>query len=213
MKKFTALALAALGAAAAVYFYHAPLLRAYAGFFTVHTARRGADALVVLSGNIETRLPLAVDLYRRGYAPRILVTQPKPISAVDEKIRLNAWRTRAVLELLEAPCELETVPSLKGGVTSTFDEAHDLRDWAQKHACRRLIIITDDFHTRRALHAFKKAFRGTGIAVEAAGAPNTIFSEADWWRSDMGISTYVLEGVKYVVYLFSSRNTPGLKNL
>ena len=57
-----------------------------------------------------------------------------------------------------------------------------------------------------------KVFRGTNIAVEAAGAPNDYFSEADWWKSDMGISCYVLEGIKFAVYCFSSRNVSGIKN-
>lgn len=62
-----------------------------------------ADALVVPAGSIETRLPLALDLYERGYAPLVLLTQTRPrrfTSCVcDEKKqadRILAWRGAAV---------------------------------------------------------------------------------------------------------------------
>ena len=213
MKKLFFLLLIVCSSAVLVCFYHVPLLRAYAGFFTVHTAHKGADALVVLSGMMETRLPRAVDLYRQGYGQRILTTQERPLNAFTEQIHCsNSQKAGALLELLQVNCEMTRVPSLKGGATSTFDEAYDLRDWAQKHDYKRIIIVSDNFHTRRAVYAFKKIFKGTGIAVEADGAPNDSFSENDWWKSDIGISVYVLEGIKYLVYCVSSRNMAGIKN-
>jgi uncharacterized SAM-binding protein YcdF (DUF218 family) len=213
VKKIFFFLLVAGSAAAFVCFYHVPLLQAYAKFFTVHTAHKGADAIVVLAGIFETRIPRAADLCRQGYGPRILITQERPLNVLSEQLQCsNSQKARALLELLHVECDLTRVPSLKGGATSTFDEAYDLRDWAQKHAYRRIIIVTDHFHTRRALYAFKKIFKGTDIAVEAAGAPNDCFSEDNWWKSDTGISCYILEGVKYLVYCFSSRNFAGIKN-
>lgn len=213
MKKLVVFLLVTGGISALLYAYHAPLLQAYATLFTVQTAHKGADALVVLSGRVETRLPRAVDLFRNGYAPRILLTQERQYSNLTEQLPCsNRQKAGALLELLQVNCELTRVPSRKGGATSTFDEAYDLRDWAQQHSYRRIIIVSDNFHTRRALYAFKKVFKDTGIAVEAAGAPNDCFSEKDWWKSDRGIAAYVLEGIKFTVYCFSKENTAGIKN-
>jgi len=213
MKKFFLFLLIACSGTIFFYFYHAPLLQAYAGFFTVHTAHKGADAIVVLAGTVETRIPRAADLYRQGYGPRILITEERPVNAFTEQIHCsNSQMARALLDLLQVNCELTRVPSLKGGATSTFDEAYDLRDWSQKHNYKRIIIVSDNFHTRRALYAFKKIFWGTGIAVEAAGAPNDCFSENNWWKGDLGISSYILEGIKYLVYCVSSQNFDGIKN-
>lgn len=213
MKGLFFLLLAALGAAALAYCFHAPLLQAYARFFTVHTARRGADAIVVLSGSAETRISRAMELYRQGYAPRILLTRARPLNALEQRIGCtDRQRAGALLALLEADGEVVSVPSLKGGATSTFDEAYDLRDWSLQHGYRRIIIVSDNFHTRRALLAFEKIFKATGIAVEAAGAPNDCFSENDWWQSDRGLSAYITEGMKYLVYCVSRRNAAGIKN-
>jgi hypothetical protein len=44
------------------------------------------------------------------------------------------------------------------------------------------------------------------------GAANNFFNESNWWQSDLGIGSYLLEGIKYPVYLFSSRNVSFIKN-
>ena len=213
MKKLCICALLCCTCAVLFLYYHAPLLTAYAEFFTVHTATKGADALVVLSGIIETRVPRAIALCQEGYAPRILMTEERPFNALAAQLPCtDTDKAEAFMRLLHADCELTHVPSQKGGATSTFDEAWDLKDWARKNSYKRIIIVTDDFHTRRALHAFTKVFNGTGIAVEAAGAANDLFSESTWWKSDKGISAYILEGLKYSVYRATSHNIPIIKN-
>jgi uncharacterized SAM-binding protein YcdF (DUF218 family) len=213
MNKLCICALLCGACMALVLYYHAPLLTSYAEFFTVHTATKGADALVVLSGIIETRLPRAIALCKDGYAPRILMTEERPFNALAEQLPCtDRDKAEAIMNLLHADCELTRVPSQKGGATSTFDEAWDLKDWARKNSYKRIIIVTDDFHTRRALYAFTKVFNGTGIAVEAAGADNELFSASTWWTSDKGISAYILEGIKYSVYRATSHNIPIIKN-
>jgi len=104
------------------------------------------------------------------------------------------------------------VPSLKGGATSTFDEAYDLRIFCEKENLKHLIIVTDSFHSRRALYAFKKVFQGSNIIVEASAASNEVFSEENWWLSDRGIAAYLLEPIKLAVYLLSSKNVSFVKN-
>ncbi len=70
------------------------------------------------------------------------------------------------------------VPSLKGGATSTFfEEACDLLQFCGKENLKHLIIVTDSFHTRRALYAFKKVFLGSNVNVEASIASNEGFGE------------------------------------
>ena len=72
--------------------------------------------------------------------------------------------------------------------------------------------MTDSFHTRRAYHAFQTVFEETEIRLEMSAAQNEIFTESNWWTSDQGISAYVLESIKYPVYLLSSRNVTFIRN-
>ena len=106
----------------------------------------------------------------------------------------------------------EVVPSLRKGATSTFDEAHDLLAFCTKEDLKHLIIVTDAFHTRRALYAFKKVFRESNIEIEVSAAKNDLFNEENWWWSDFGISVYVLEPIKFFVYLLTNQNTSFIKN-
>ena len=117
-----------------------------------------------------------------------------------------------MVKFLGIQAKFESVPSLKGGATSTFDEAYDLLAFCNKENLKHIIIVTDSFHTRRAFFAFKKVFKGSNIKVEVSSASNEIFNEENWWLSDRGISAYILEPIKFAVYLFTSRNVPFIKN-
>ncbi len=190
------------------------LLTGYAGLFSVHNATPGADALVVLGGGIETRFPHALELYQQGYADKILLTDLRPptlgIPDFDCSERAIA---RAQRDFFEPGAPLAVVPSRSGrGCVSTFDEAWDLLAYSQSKGYARIIIVTDAFHTRRALYAFRKVFQGSGITVEAMGAPNAVFNERNWWRSDRGLKSYLLEPLLLTVYFFTRSNIPFLEN-
>jgi uncharacterized SAM-binding protein YcdF (DUF218 family) len=214
MKKFliicTIAALAITGAVS----QRAFLLTRYAQFFTVNNGTRGADAMVVLAGGIITRLPRAIELYHQRYAPRIILTEQRQFYPPLRHVCGDEWQIAPlIIESLHAAVTPLYLPSLKkGGVTSTFDEAYDLRDYSINNHFHHLIIVTDNHHTSRALYAFQKVFAGSGIRVEVMGAGNSFFNESNWWQSDIGISAYILEGIKYIVYLFSSRNVSFIKN-
>ena len=196
------------------FFNYRPLLTLYAGLFSVHNATPGANALVVLGGGIETRFPQALKLYRQGYADKILLTDLRPytcgIPDFDCSQRKIAYAQR---DYFEPGAPVIVVPSRNGtGAVSTFDEAWDLLIYSQRNGYSRLIIVTDEFHTRRALYAFRKVFKGSGVTVEAMGAPNAVFDAQNWWRSDTGLKSYFLEPLLLCVYLFTRANVEFLEN-
>ncbi len=191
-----------------------PLLTFYANLFSVHNATPGADALVVLGGRVQTRFPYTFKLYRQGYAETILMTDLRPfnpgIPGYNCSQRTIAFALR---DYLEPGAPLSVVPSRTGtGCVSTFDEAWDLLAYSQSKGYKRLIIVTDEFHTRRALYAFHKIFKDSGIIVEAMGAPNAVFNAQNWWRSDSGLKACLLEPMLLSVYLFTRSNVKFLEN-
>jgi uncharacterized SAM-binding protein YcdF (DUF218 family) len=193
---------------------HQKVLTTYASFFTVNNPSKGADAIIVLSGSAATRIPRGLELYGSGYASKVFLTDEK--RSMNPKFRkffpTNAQLAKAIIAELGMEVETPVIPSLKGGATSTFDEAYDARTRAESEGWQHLILVTDAFHTRRALHAFESVFNGSGIRLEMAAAPNAIFREDNWWTSDQGISAYVLESIKYPVYLLTSRNVSFVRN-
>jgi len=203
-----------IAVAACIGFNRRPLLAGYAALFSVHNATPGADALVVLGGRIETRFPFALELYRQGYAPEILLTDIRPytfgIPDFDCSERTIAFALR---DYFEPRAPVTVVPSSSGAqAVSTFDEAGDLLHYSRSKKFTRLIIVSDEFHTRRALYAFRKVFKGSGVRIEAMGAPNAMFNTGDWWRSDTGLKAYFLEPMLLAVYLFTHANISFLEN-
>ena len=213
MKKLLLVLILFSGLTAVSFYKHESILTAYAKFFTVNNAKPGADALVVLSGGKFTRIPHALKLFEEGYAPEILLTDEKKRSIrFAHLLPSNEMIAQAMIEELGLPAPFSIIQSQKGGATSTFDEAYDLLKLSEKKNYRHLILVTDAFHSRRAYHAFQTVFEETGINIEMSAASNKIFNENNWWTSDQGISAYVLESIKYPVYLLSSRNVTFIRN-
>ena len=190
------------------------LLIGYAKFFTIDNPTHGVNApILILAGGAATRVPKALELYEKGYGDRLLLTSERPLnSKVMHLLPTNEQIAKRISQELNIQAELEVVPSLKGGSTSTLDEAQDLLTFCSKEKIKHLIIVTDSFHTRRALYAFKKVFQGSDIRVESSAALNEIYSEENWWRSDKGISAYLLEPIKLAVYMLSKKNVTFIKN-
>jgi uncharacterized SAM-binding protein YcdF (DUF218 family) len=213
MKKWLFIFIFLTGLTATAIFQYQPILSSYAEFYTVNNATSGADAIVVLSGGKASRIPHALNLFAENYAPRLLLTDEKKRSLrFAHLFSTNEEIAQAMIDELKLSVPIITVASLKGGATSTFDEAYDLRKFSEAEGFKRLILVTDAFHTRRAYHAFQTVFAGSEIRLEMSAAKNDIFNESNWWTSDQGISAYVLESIKYPVYLLSSRNATFIRN-
>jgi len=185
-------------------------LTGYARFFTIDNPTYGVNApIVVLSGGFLK----AFELYEKGYGKRLLLTTERHLnSKVAYLFPTVKQKAEKIAQALDIQVEFETVPSLKGGANTIFDKAYDLRFFCEKRNLKHLIIVASSFQSRRALYAFNKVFQGSGIVVEVSAASNEVFNEENWWLSDKGIAAYLLEPIKFVVYLLSSKNVSFVKN-
>ena len=78
IKKFVWLLVAAGIFLLCLFLLRSPILTLYAHLFTLHNAEKGADAIICLSGDRETRNPESLRLWNQGYAQRLFVTEEKP---------------------------------------------------------------------------------------------------------------------------------------
>ena len=196
-----------------IFSQHKLILSEYAKFFTINNAKPGADAIVVLSGGGTTRIHQALKLFSKGYAPQLIFSEEKKIPTYLSNLFPTIEKIAStIIETLNMNVPISTMPSLKGGATSTFDEAYDLRKYIENKKYLHIILVTDAFHSKRALLAFNKIFDNSKINFEMSAAQNEIFNEENWWTSDQGISAYVLESIKYPIYLFSSKNFDYIRN-
>ena len=144
-----------------LFLLRSPILTLYAHLFTLQNAEKGANAIICLSGDRETRKPESLRLWNQGYAQRLFVTEEKPKNKEFNPLELSHLEfAREVTKLMKLEAKWELLPSLTGGATSTFDEAEDALAYGKRANWKRIIIVTDEFHTRRAHLAFSKVFLG-----------------------------------------------------
>ncbi|MFT5971011.1 MAG: uncharacterized SAM-binding protein YcdF (DUF218 family) [Flavobacteriales bacterium] len=192
--------------------FHKPLLRVYASWFYVENATKGADAILMLSGGDETRFTHTMKLMEAGFSNRVLFTHSR--TPKRKYSRFFKHREEVVLDI----CAFEgmdccVVPSLKEGATSTFDEAYDLAAYCLENNLKHIIIVTEQFHTRRAYYGFKKVFdlQAVPVKLEISGAPNQHFTNNNWWKTESGLTNYFLEPLKLLMYHLNSKNIEDVK--
>ena len=189
-------------------YFNAPfLLEKYALLYRVNNPTKGADAILVLAGNSGPRLTKAIELIQNEYSKIIFITDfQEVIPKYKNIIQSESEIIRQILA--QEGMMASKIPSDKGGVTSTFDEAHDLARYIKRNHLKHIIIVTDSFHTARSYYAFKKIFALNNIntMLEMSAAPNPVFNESNWWKTESGLSNYILEPIKFFVYLLRDKN-------
>jgi len=164
-----------------------------------------ADALVVLAGSSTyvERTRRAAELFRAGRAPQIVLTNDNlqsGWSAEEERNPLFVERAAAELSRLGVPAE--KVLTAPGVVTSTYEEAVRLREYADAHGLKSILVVTSAYQSRRALWTFRRVFEGSGVAVglDVVEPGEQAPRAALWWFSGLGWQLVPGEYAKLIYY-------------
>ena len=150
-----------------------------------------AELIVVLAGDwLGGRVLKAGELVRQGYAPKALLSSPVHHYGVPEGELAMRFAERHGFE-----AALFEPFAIKGN--STEEEAVELLGEARRRGLHRILIVTSDFHTRRARRIYR-SMNNSGIEVHFASAPYARFSADSWWKTREGRKTWLLEFTKLV---------------
>lgn len=140
-------------------------------FLIVSDSPVKSDIIFLLGGDYMLRAPYAAQLYREGYAPKILIAR-EPIRRGTTVVDFSGDTIRA-LENAGVPKGSIVNFSPSRGVTSTADEARALRIYVDVYPVHSVLVVTSMMHGRRARLAIQRALRGKGIRVlvVSAGPP------------------------------------------
>ena len=153
------------------------------------------EAAVVLSGEKENgfRTREAVLLYKNGWVKKIVLSganfgfgNHETDFSLPLAVRLGVPREN----LLPIPHEGR----------STLEEARTLLPVMEKAGIRTAIIVTSNFHTRRARLIFRRVCRGR-MRVLVHPVADEWFQPDSWWRSREGSKTFLLETTKSLAAL------------
>jgi len=165
----------------------ASILRGVADRWVISDPLERADGIVVLGGRIDVRPSAAADLYKRGFASRILIA-PNQTAL-----------TRQLLLKLGVPAE--AIVEFGDEVSSTYEEARAVLEWAKSSGAKSVIIPTELFPTRSVRWTFRHivAPAGVRIIVHAIIKPPG-YGVENWWKDESGLTGFKNEVIKFVYY-------------
>ena len=155
-------------------FIFAALASQAARFLVVDDPEK-SDAIVVLAGETSVRSARALELLRQGVAPHVFLDAETRDVIYDQK--LGEIAEKYVNSLGEA--NRVSICPIEG--YSTITEADDVSRCLQSLGARRVLIVTSEYHTRRALMVFRHRLPQYQFNVAAARNPAQ-FGEA-WWTN------------------------------
>jgi uncharacterized SAM-binding protein YcdF (DUF218 family) len=148
-----------------------------------------AQAIVVLGGDESgTRIMKAAELAQAGYAPYVLVSGPRNLLGHESDSTIEYARRKGFPDSL-----FEALPN---DTDSTRSEARFIGAYLRAHDIRRILLVTSNFHTRRAAGLMRH--ENPELQVEVTPAPDPYFTPNGWWKSRNGQKTFLIEWMKTV---------------
>ncbi len=156
-----------------------------------------ANAAIVLQGSVaaeRARLAAAIDLLQRGIADRVLLSVPKESfwgQSIPPVARTYIERTYGNdLAVRVDFCETSA------DVNSTAQEVQALSPCIQTGRWRSLVIVTSNYHTRRAGILWRRVFMNdSNIRIWIDGVADPEFGQP-WWRHRQSAKIWLSEIAK-----------------
>lgn len=128
-----------------------------------------ADGIVVLTGGTE-RVPAALDLLAGGMAPHLMISGVSPDSSAAKIIP----QTHPAQRLIKCCITLGTYAE------DTIGNAREAALWAQQYKMASLIVVTSNYHIRRALMEFRQTLPDVILIPYVVTADHV--RADDWWN-------------------------------
>jgi uncharacterized SAM-binding protein YcdF (DUF218 family) len=137
-------------------------------------------------------------LFRSGWAPLVV--------ASGRMLRPYA----GISELMDRDLQNRGVPAadvlrFPQNASDTREEAEALRGLITQKGWRRILLVTSNYHTRRASYIFRKVFPAS-IGVSVVPARDIEFDPDSWWETRQGAKLFFLESVGYCMAMWELRD-------
>ena len=173
----------------------------FAGVFLVRKdSLKNSEALVILSGGGEERLEAGASLYHAGKARRIILTETDefqpgtstPITSINHDSLASRYGI-----------EKARIFTTRKTSSSTYEEAQAVLILMKQKEWKSLVIVTDNFHSRRTGMIFEKIFKGSGISlsVQPVDVPGYWYIPLKWWMNSESRQETLFEYIKIFYFL------------
>ena len=159
-----------------------------AGRILVVDAPQPSDLILVLAGETDHRPARALELLQQGFGKRVLIDVPAEVKIYDTlQLDVAAKYVRGLPE--SASVRICPMVGL-----STREETRDVEKCLTPEDGSRILIVTSDFHTGRALSIFRHQLRDKTFSVAASHEPTEFGTR--WWTHRQWAKTFVGEWTK-----------------
>jgi uncharacterized SAM-binding protein YcdF (DUF218 family) len=170
-----------------LYLVRRPILRFVGESWIVEDADSKADALIVLSDDnfYADRATRAAELFREGKAPIVVASgrRLRPVAGIAELMEHD---------LVERGVPKDKIVRLAHDADNTQEEAEALTKLAAQRKWHSVIVVTSNYHTRRARYIFHRVFP-QGIEVRVASAHDGDFDPQHWWEKRKSVKRLTRE--------------------
>ena len=180
-----------------MYFAHPPILRELATQLFVEDPLERASAIIVLSGALPYRPLGAAQLYKDGWAPRIVLTRAKrskryyALKALGLVYPEAHEISRQILLKLGVPNEAISV--VGGEIYSTITEAEEILNELAPAKGATLIVVTSRPHSRRTRLIWNHVAKGQVKPIIRSPKEDPTFVVDGWWKRNGAIETVAHE--------------------
>jgi uncharacterized SAM-binding protein YcdF (DUF218 family) len=189
-----------------LYWARHPILRLAAESWIVDAPAPHADALLLLGDDnfYADRATHAAGLMRQAVAPVVVASgrRLRPSAGIAELEEHD---------LIERGVPKDKILPFAQDADSTREEAALLAPFCVQHRFHSVIVVTSNYHTRRARYIFEKEFP-TGISVSVASAHDGDFDPERWWEKRKSQKLFVREFVAMLVAMWELRSVHAGEN-
>jgi uncharacterized SAM-binding protein YcdF (DUF218 family) len=188
-----------------LYLVRRPILRFVGESWIVEDSDSPADALIVLSDDnfYADRATRAAELFRKGKAPIVVASgrRLRPMAGIAELMEHD---------LIERGVPKDKIIRLAHDADNTREEAEALTKLAIQRKWHSVIVVTSNYHTRRARYIFHRVFP-QGIEVRMASAHDGDFDPQHWWETRKSIKELTREFAGMVVAIWELSGASGAR--
>jgi uncharacterized SAM-binding protein YcdF (DUF218 family) len=183
-----------------LYLARHPIFRLIGEGWVVEDTLERSDAILVLSDDnfYADRVTRASQVYRQGLGPIVVASgrRLRPYAGIAELMEHD---------LIERGVPKDKILRVAHDSDSTREEAKTLAQLAKQKKWRSVIVVTSNYHTRRARYIFSRIFP-EDIRIQITGARDGDFDPSRWWEERISIKELVREMAGMLVAIWEQHS-------
>ena len=189
---------------AVLYLARHPIFRLVGEGWVVEDTLERSDAIFVLSDDnfYADRATRASQVYRQGLAPIVVASgrRLRPYAGIAELIEHD---------LIERGVPKDKILRVAHDADNTREEAITLAQVAKQKKWASIIVVTSNFHTRRARYIFSHLFP-KDTKVRITGARDGDFDPERWWEKRISVKDLTREIAGMIVAIWEQHAGPAV---